>query len=469
MSPSGARFAVALAVAAAWALAAWTARARGFHELSDDDHARVVIAETFARAPRVDASGTSWLPFPFWVTGGAMMVLGRSLETARTVAIASAGAAGALLFVASTRLKLGPWSAFFAALLPLTVPLVPALGAATVPELPAAALGCFALASSASGAHVGAGVAVTLACWSRYELWPLAPLIGAHAALCAWAEPEGRARASLGAALALLGPAAWLAHNARAHGSATWFSARVTAFRAASGVASDALAFPRAALLGAPVHVLSAVVGVLALGREGARRARLPIAGALAVLLGLAVAAARGTTPTHHPERAVLLVWLLACPVFALTLPEVFATRLGLRPTLSLALVVAGSLLVGWLTGRPVGTQEDRRAWEQTGRALAATLRAGERVLVVPDSYSYLAGVAALGRPEDVAVLTLRTFDPRGVDEVDPTTSREELCAAAARTDATRALVTHAQAARLAALPEGATVLPAGLLVPCRE
>ena len=41
---------------------------------------------------------------------------------------------------------------------------------------------------------LAAAVAVTLACWSRYELWPLAPLIGAHAALCAWAEPEGRAR-----------------------------------------------------------------------------------------------------------------------------------------------------------------------------------------------------------------------------------------------------------------------------------
>ncbi|MCC6647686.1 MAG: hypothetical protein IT374_19215 [Polyangiaceae bacterium] len=469
MSARGRQIAVAVAVAAAWAGAAWAARARGFHELSDDDHARVVIAEAFARAPRLDPSGTSWLPFPFWLNGAAMMLLGRSLEVARGVAVASAAASGALLFFTATRLRLGAWSAFFAATLPLSIPLVPALGAATVPELLAAALGCFALASSAAGAHLAAASAVTLACWSRYELWPLSPVVAAHAALHAWAEPEGRGRAGAGAVTALLGPAAWLAHNAVAHGSATWFSSRVTEFRAASGVASDALAFPRAALLGAPAHVLAATVGVAALGREGVRRARLPLAGAAAVLAGLAIAAARGTTPTHHPERAVLIVWLLACPVFALTLPEVFATRLRVRPALSLLLVVGAAVAAGWVKGKPQTTQADRRAWEATGRLLRDALRPGERVLVVPDSYSYLAGVAALGRPEDVETITLRAFDPRGAHDVDPTTSVDALCQAAARGGAGVALLTHAQAGRLPALPPGGHALPAGLLVPCRE
>src|SRR4051794_3443153 len=38
----------------------------GLHALSDDDYARVAIAEAFAGAPRLDPSHTSWLPFPFW-------------------------------------------------------------------------------------------------------------------------------------------------------------------------------------------------------------------------------------------------------------------------------------------------------------------------------------------------------------------------------------------------------------------
>ena len=61
--------------------------AAGFEAVSDDDYARVVIAEEWARAPRFDASGTSWLPLPFWVVGAAMRVFGRGLGTARFVSV----------------------------------------------------------------------------------------------------------------------------------------------------------------------------------------------------------------------------------------------------------------------------------------------------------------------------------------------------------------------------------------------
>src|SRR6478672_10078245 len=76
-------------------VAAALVRALGFRQVSDDDYARTVIAETWARAPRFDASGTSWLPFPFWLNGAAMAVLGRSLAVARAFAplVAAAGAA----------------------------------------------------------------------------------------------------------------------------------------------------------------------------------------------------------------------------------------------------------------------------------------------------------------------------------------------------------------------------------------
>ena len=222
-------------------------------------------------------------------------------------------------------------------------------------------------------------------------------------------------------------------------------------------------------MAGAPVHVVAAALGVALLGREGLRRTWLPIACAVALVAGLVLSALRGTTPTHHPERAVLLVWLLACPVFALTLPEVFAERFRVRPSLSLVAVIAASLVAAWWQGRPVGTQEDRRAWEATGRALATSLPRGARVLLVPESYSHLAAIAALGRPEDVAVVTLKRFDPRGTTEIDPTTSTSTLCDAARREHARFAMLSHAQAARLTELPSGAEVLPAGLFLRCPD
>ncbi len=44
-------------------VAAWRA---GFRALSDDDYARISIAQHFTREPSFDPSGTSWLPAPFW-------------------------------------------------------------------------------------------------------------------------------------------------------------------------------------------------------------------------------------------------------------------------------------------------------------------------------------------------------------------------------------------------------------------
>ena len=42
----------------------------GFSHVSDDDYARVVIAERFAHAPHLDPSATSWLAATaFWMRG----------------------------------------------------------------------------------------------------------------------------------------------------------------------------------------------------------------------------------------------------------------------------------------------------------------------------------------------------------------------------------------------------------------
>ena len=52
----------------------------GFRALSDDDYARVVIAQSFAHAPSLDPSGSSWLPLPFWLYGTILGLAGRALE-----------------------------------------------------------------------------------------------------------------------------------------------------------------------------------------------------------------------------------------------------------------------------------------------------------------------------------------------------------------------------------------------------
>ena len=54
--------------------------ASGFRALSDDDYARIVIAQRFAESPSLDPTGTSWLPLPFWLNGGAMLLFGASVE-----------------------------------------------------------------------------------------------------------------------------------------------------------------------------------------------------------------------------------------------------------------------------------------------------------------------------------------------------------------------------------------------------
>src|SRR5215204_3578287 len=78
----------ALIVAAAKIAVSAAVLAQGFRALSDDDYARIVIAQRFAAQPSLDPSGTSWLPFPFWVHGSMMALFGREPSVARATAIA---------------------------------------------------------------------------------------------------------------------------------------------------------------------------------------------------------------------------------------------------------------------------------------------------------------------------------------------------------------------------------------------
>ncbi|HWL85255.1 MAG TPA: hypothetical protein VNO21_05610, partial [Polyangiaceae bacterium] len=214
----------------------------GLQHISDDDFARAVIAEQFAHAPRLDPSGTSWLPFPFWVTGGAMMVFGRWLAVARAVAFGLNGAGAALVLAALRRAGVDRVTALAGAVLAMATPWNACLGAAAVPE---GFTGAFvAAATIAAGSGRGStrawmNVALLCASLSRYEVWPACLLV------TVWELARLRAmrvkasaseewvpwKAIVVALIPMLGPAAWMAWNLHAHGSATHFLARVAAYR----------------------------------------------------------------------------------------------------------------------------------------------------------------------------------------------------------------------------------------------
>lgn len=406
-----ARFACVLAAGFALARAM---QARGVLALSDDDYARVVLAQRFAASPRLDPSGTSWLPAPFWIAGGAMRIVGASLDDARLVAALVAGLALALLFHAVSRAR-GALAAAVALAFAISLPPVTTVLPLVVPELATAALATAALVHASRrerGAAALAGALVLVASLSRYEAWPVAFVV----ALAALVGPASRRERVLAATLALAGPLGWIAWNRLAHGDALHFLARVSAYRAALGgpraaFATTAGAYLRALASGCP-SVAVPLVAALGLAAARARPAlvawRVPAAGAIALVAFLVVGAGLGGAPTHHPERTLLVVWMLA----AVATVDLLRAALPARARVVALVVVAASLapIDRARVEREAGLV-DRVAEERVGRALAAHVEPGERVLVATDDYGYFAIEAAFGRVDAVEVD--RSHDPR--------------------------------------------------------
>lgn len=397
--------------------------------ISDDDYARVVIAQELAEHPRLDPSGTSWLPFPFYVTGVGLLLFGSSLEVARALQLLEAVVSAALLYLGARRLGLGPWRAALATGLAACLPTAALLASATVPEYPTAACLAFALLcltkeGTDRWALVGAG-ACFVACASRYEAWPIA---GAYAGvtLCRALRlaPEARRSAFGVALLAAAFPLLWLAHGAFWHADPFFFVARVTHYKAALGSAAPdtwgaLFGYPLAAVRQEPaVTELALAALILAVvTREGrtALRSLWPVFLACGVLLVVLVLGdLRGGAPTHHPERALLSLWLLA-PAVSLYLlvqstPSFPAAR---RLTLGLSLL-AFTLPLTALFQPPAGTFADRAEEERLGRRLQES--SGPIVVLTPD-YGYFAVQAASGHPSRFVV----------VDKNDPREARPEL------------------------------------------
>lgn len=441
--------------------------AGGFVAISDDDFARVVIAQKFALAPSMDPSGTSWLPIPFWVYGAGLMAFGRSIEVARGVAVVLGVGAVLLVAWAAQTWGLSRRAARLAAAVAALFPYSAWLGVAPVPELPAAACTLLALAcvsrSSPSGddsvepsslrTAIASG-AITVAAGSRYEAWPIAFGIAAFGLADALRSKAALGRRALRAALALGAlsfPLAWLAHGHFVHGDTFFFVRRVVDYKQALGAGSASLteslvSYPVAFLRSEP-ELLALTVASTALAWAAASE-RIRTLGAsfarpaLLLALQLAVLIAgdvRGGGPTHHPERALVTGYLFAAVLSGIALdallsaapprlsrlPRALRSRRVLLPALGAGLAVL--LFAVHETVRPPDLhlaafrlREDELAAGRLARQEATT---ETRLLVGTDDYGYFAVLAAFGAPERASVLD--DHDPRSPSP--PSTSPKDL------------------------------------------
>jgi len=392
-------------------LAQFAARRLGFSHVSDDDYARVVIAQTFALHPKLDPSGTSWLPVPFYWTGAAMMLLGRTLRAAQLVSALTALGVGPLLVFAGIRAGLTRNASVAGAMAFVLAPWSVWLGLSTVPELPTAALASAGFLLSVAPAQrdkaLGA-VLLVAAALCRYEAWPLGAVA---AALGVASGIRDRDRAALRfAAVCLLGPVLWMLWNAHAHGDGLHFMARVSRFREHAGqggsLISNVLFYPKAWLTDAPESAL--LLPLLAFGARDARLRKI-LASVLVALGFLVIGCVQNGAPTHHPVRALL------CAVPLLTLGTAAAidtwAQASRLPAWSkplgawLPTVFALAMCAVRLPAPPgASADEDRSFALELGRTLRDQVPANKRLLVLPCRYEHFAFIAAFGRPEDVDI-----------------------------------------------------------------
>ncbi len=430
---------------AARGLACVVAWESGFRALSDDDYARISIAQGFAAVPHWDPTYTSWLPAPFWAYGAVFRVFGSGLEVARAAAIAASLAATVLLYIAARMLGVRSSSAVLSAALScLILPYSVLLGIAAVPEVPCAALmlfGASTLVRPERGLRALGGLALSAACLSRYEAWPLT-LVFLGFCLCDAVKRRDAALALAGA-LAVAGLAWWLCIGKLHHGSALFFIERVTAYKRALGGAqttllSRVLAYPKLWFSAAWAFWLLYVLVWLAARKSNAGTELLPSGrlncALISLLLFLVVGSVRGGVPTHHAARVLLPLWFYGC----ITLGPLAAQLVARKSRWLPGLTVIAALLALQPFVVPNGYLFANRASELEAGAAAHQFTSGSLAIDTPD-YGYLAVQAAFGTP--ISTRALDEHDPRHPDP-DPFVSPQALEAALRERSAHYVLVT---------------------------
>ncbi len=466
----------------------------GFRAVSDDDFARVVIAQRFAAAPRLDPTGTSWLPLPFWLVGSGMKVFGASLLVARVLAIVGAAFAGVIVALMARAIGLSRRRTIAASLLAAFMPWAMQLAVATVPEVPAAAcaaIGAMALASGSGRVRLLGACGLLASCLSRYDAWPITT---AFAAFTLWdaARAHGRERALhvVAALVAVAGPIAWTLWQAVVFHDPFRYLGLVRSYRQALGngpsLLRRVLGYPLGAVTDLREAVAAGLVGLVSLvivrrrARTGGGAAGDANAGAsldvrwsrpllLAALqlFVLVLGDVRDGAPTHHPERALLGPATVV--IFAST--DAFGALLAgerSRARRNRLVALATAALAAWIAFRvhrslPWFEAAPRPREVAAGRALEAATAKGARVLIdtrdleggSPD-YGYYALLAAFGRPLDADVD--RDQDPRKPRVPSSFGSPEALRARAVATSA-RVLLAWGEDHRAAAEAAGARVV----------
>lgn len=395
----------------------------GFQAVSDDDYSRVVIAQLFAVTPKLDPSGTSWLPFPFWLLGGIMMAVGRSLESARLASWAIACGSAALVYLAARRSGLRPHVALLGTMVGTSVPLGILSSTATIPEFYTASLCTAALLSLRRGRPSDvwvAGVFILPATLSRYETWPIAMVVAVYGA---WRlSREGVKHAALpafaGLVAASLGPVLWMAWNWTTHGSPLAFHKRVADYwfalgRGTEGTLVDLITYPRALATSEPLLLLGvmAVVGLYA--KRGLVAGKLletwslPLIGVVWVMLWLTGAQLTGGAPTHHPERALLFVSMIGWIWVTASIDTALRSWKRGLPLVSSLLVAVFAYRIAHTAAAEDADRTDALA---TGHWLRENAVDG-LVLLVPTDYGHFAVSGSLAEPERVVLSD--DLDPR--------------------------------------------------------
>ena len=394
-------------------VAAWMS---GFRALSDDDYARISIAQRFAHAPHFDPSGTSWLPAPFWAYGAAFRAFGTGLGVARATAIVLSLGATVLVYVAARLLGVNRLGALLGATLSCLVLNYSALlGIASVPEVPCAALSLFSAAalSRAEPSLRGLGaISLIAACLSRYEAWPIALLFAAFC--CSDALRKRRVIFAGCAALALVGPVLWLLLGRLEHGAALFFIARVTAYRRALGghdvsTVKRLLEYPWLALRDEPSVWVVWLISTFIRPRDAypGRFGRCELA-LLAMLAFLMLGSVQDGVPTHHAGRVLLPIWFFGCIACGYCLARVATDR---ARRVSVAVVVVAMATIPFSPGLVLLDGDfARRSGELAVGAMARQYTSSALAIDTPD-YGYFAVQAGFGSPLGTSVLD--EHDPR--------------------------------------------------------